>query len=1164
MRLARVEIGRYGHLADVAIELPAHTPDLHLLVGANEAGKSTTQAALADLLFGFGHRTDYAFLYPERDLRLGAVVEAGTTRLVAWRRKGRKDTLRDADDRPVEEAALSRMLAGIGREAFLSQFSLNHERLRTGGQAILAEKDDLGRLLFQASAGLDRLSERLRRLDQEAAELFAPRASSKAVARALQRREQARKALRDAAGSARDFQEAQRAQDEADTALAERRQCLAEVRTQRERLTRVQRVIPALRTLDALAADIAAIGAVPALPPDFRATLTQAADDQAEARLAVVAAHEELLKARVKLDEVMVDEAVLARADDIAPLNDQIGAIRKADDDLPRRQGELDGLDEAIRRQLGELGRGDLTPATVGDHLPTREATNRLRRLVQNHGRLSQALDLAREDEAVATRAVDKAQAALDALPVPMDAKPLRAAIAAADRAAGLTERLRRGAEDAARLRAAMQAKRAALLPAPPEGVARAAFPSAATVEDFATAVAAIDTRLEGHRRDRDRVAAELAERTAERQALVAAGTAVPLERLQAARERRDRGWRLVRQVHIDGGPADAAAIAGFAGGQPLADAFEAAMAEADQLADLRFAAAEASAQLAALAVTSATLEARGAALIQRIAEDGAKRAGLLTRWHSAWPGLMPEAPSAMARWLERLEEIESLERERDAAEARITEDRASETALCRQLAEALTALGDAPATTDDLAELLRQAREREAAHRERALAGAQAAKTLGEKREAAETAAKKVADAQREFDRWRQGWATCMIAFDRAPEADPADQQALLDAWDGIRDADTKARDLRRRIAAMTADRETFSVRAGALAGELAPELSGRPALETARGLVDRLAEARAAAQRRAERQAEVATRQAELDEAEAEERDRSAEVGHLLAVAKAESLEQAWPAIERAEERGRLDEQFRKAAATLAGLGEGRSEAVLRAECSDIDADALPGIVADLKEREQAVIGEVETLSAQSGAARQTLESFHRAGSTAAEAAEEAAQATADTLRAAERWIRVQATSVVLRHAIERYRKENEGPLLGRAGALFRTLTLGRYDRLAVDHESGAPQLLAVEAAGGRRVPVEGLSDGARDQLFLALRFAAVERALDSGIALPFIADDLFVNFDDDRATAGLEVLAELSGRTQVLFFTHHRHLVDLAERRITGRFHRSSLGD
>jgi len=72
--------------------------------------------------------------------------------------------------------------------------------------------------------------------------------------------------------------------------------------------------------------------------------------------------------------------------------------------------------------------------------------------------------------------------------------------------------------------------------------------------------------------------------------------------------------------------------------------------------------------------------------------------------------------------------------------------------------------------------------------------------------------------------------------------------------------------------------------------------------------------------------------------------------------------------------------------------------------------------------------------------------------------------------------------------------------------------------------------------------------MSEGTRDQLFLALRIAALELQLANKAALPFVADDLFINFDDARARAGFEALQNLSQKTQVLFLTHHDHLLPL----------------
>jgi uncharacterized protein YhaN len=46
-----------------------------------------------------------------------------------------------------------------------------------------------------------------------------------------------------------------------------------------------------------------------------------------------------------------------------------------------------------------------------------------------------------------------------------------------------------------------------------------------------------------------------------------------------------------------------------------------------------------------------------------------------------------------------------------------------------------------------------------------------------------------------------------------------------------------------------------------------------------------------------------------------------------------------------------------------------------------------------------------------------------------------------------------------------------------------------------------------------------------------------------------LPLVVDDVLIKFDDERALATLRTLVDFSRLTQVILFTHHRHLVDLA---------------
>ena len=107
----------------------------------------------------------------------------------------------------------------------------------------------------------------------------------------------------------------------------------------------------------------------------------------------------------------------------------------------------------------------------------------------------------------------------------------------------------------------------------------------------------------------------------------------------------------------------------------------------------------------------------------------------------------------------------------------------------------------------------------------------------------------------------------------------------------------------------------------------------------------------------------------------------------------------------------------------------------------------------------------------------------------------------------------------------------------------------TLGSFDKLTVDFDSEPLKLLG-RRPNGTVVEVAGMSEGTRDQLYLALRLAELDMHLGQAHVLPFIADDLFINYDDERAKAGLEALGKLSLKTQVLFLTHHKHLLPVVQ--------------
>jgi len=151
-------------------------------------------------------------------------------------------------------------------------------------------------------------------------------------------------------------------------------------------------------------------------------------------------------------------------------------------------------------------------------------------------------------------------------------------------------------------------------------------------------------------------------------------------------------------------------------------------------------------------------------------------------------------------------------------------------------------------------------------------------------------------------------------------------------------------------------------------------------------------------------------------------------------------------------------------------------------------------------------------------------------------------------------ERYLVARIQSDVLLGELEAYERKHTSPLLDEAGVLLERLTRGRYVALGVTDRPSGRSLVIIGADEERREPSQ-LSEGTADQVFLALRLAGIaslqrERRASGAHTLPVVLDDVLMAFDDERAAAALRVMAELSQQWQVIVFSHHAHLADLAE--------------
>ena len=85
--------------------------------------------------------------------------------------KKQSNTLQAPDGDTIEQARLAKLLHDVAEEVFTSLFTIGHEEIVAGGEALLHSDGEVGRALFSASRGTTDLTAVLRRLDERASEL---------------------------------------------------------------------------------------------------------------------------------------------------------------------------------------------------------------------------------------------------------------------------------------------------------------------------------------------------------------------------------------------------------------------------------------------------------------------------------------------------------------------------------------------------------------------------------------------------------------------------------------------------------------------------------------------------------------------------------------------------------------------------------------------------------------------------------------------------------------------------------------------------------------------------------------------------------------------------------------------------------------------------------
>ena len=138
------------------------------------------------------------------------------------------------------------------------------------------------------------------------------------------------------------------------------------------------------------------------------------------------------------------------------------------------------------------------------------------------------------------------------------------------------------------------------------------------------------------------------------------------------------------------------------------------------------------------------------------------------------------------------------------------------------------------------------------------------------------------------------------------------------------------------------------------------------------------------------------------------------------------------------------------------------------------------------------------------------------------------------------------------LLASAAEEFSNKFSPELERRASEIFARLTGGSFSLVRIKNAD-----FEIDVSKGEAAPPQGeltLSRGTLDELRLSLRLALCDMLAEGGDELPIILDDVFVNFDDERAERALDYLAEIAEKRQIILFSCHRREAEYIKDRAT----------
>ena len=1154
MKINVFKLLAYGPFADKVIDFSKNGFGLHVIFGPNETGKSTALRALIGLLFGFGHKVEDAWLHDYNKLAVRASLgfpDGKVLNLTRYKRR-KNDLINDDTGEPIVQSELDLYLGKMDREAFEHAFGISHDSLRQGVESVLAAGGDLGHALFAATSGLNTLKQVMAKLEVQQNQLFAPRAQKAVINARISQFTKLRKEQRDASASHRQWKLMQDRLDALQNRKSDVEKQLAEATFNISLFTRYQAALTHVAKRIELQDALREIGPVPDLSADFSQRRVQAQvelkrSEQAEKDLGRVSA-----ETQKRIEQLSFEDNLVGNATAIEALATEATIHAKAIADSVSLKIQTEQLYESAEKSLAGL-RAGLTLTAVGPFKLSKPDRSKITRLGGKRVTVAKEVTDAQNAHETAGKTLEKAKTELEKLGESKDTGELKDCLARALEFGNLEQRIADEQAEFDKLveQAMVDIQALGLWQGNLDELEKLPVPAEETMRRFELDLSGVDRQIEDNGKELAIFEDQLNEKQRILEELSRENDLPSLEDLRDHRSFRDKGWQSVRSAWLDGADPDMDFIDAFPDSRNLAEAYEQSVVRADQTADVLREDADAVAKAEGLRNEIRTLK-------QSLKESGNKRQAhneersvLWNQWQNIWDelGVSPLMPREMAGWATRVGDLKRRAADIRERKARIARIRTEMDGLSSDFRAALDRLGETMQVKMSYSALLDLAKRTDSAYDKLRSRRQELENRIENSRKDIVSNQQRQNKAKQDFEAWLTQWAEAVQPLDFGADSDPEEVSDFILALDDVFSTIEKAAALEDRIATIKRDYAGYSDRVFDVVDKLVPDLNNLKPEEATAELNVRLTKDR---EHRMEYQRLVKETRKNASQLADVRKDMAAQreiLRQLCMVAKVDQPDDL-PAVEKkAKTKTKVVGELVAINERLAELAAGEDLDKFADKVKKQDPDELQAKLEGLEANRAELKKETERLTGDIAVAERELESIG-GESRAAEIAEKAEGFAGQIQTNVQHYVRLKLASLVLAKSIERYREANQSPVLEAASSYFKTITTGNFEGLRADFDERGDPVLKALRPNSHLLTLHQMSDGSRDQLFLALRLGGLARYVKANGLMPFIVDDVLVHFDDDRSAAALAALSELANDTQVVFFTHHKHLVNLAE--------------